>query len=115
MVETIPALIERQAGNGRGLLIIPDRIGPVLAFRNGQAALVSPPLLVRSRLDEVVPSLMHHLQRHRAQFRPAWVACWVADRQQMEVIWTADGQAVDPDGWPGVIRDNTRRAGCEPI
>ena len=114
MVQAMPALVDQQSESGKGLLLLPDTIGPVIAFRNSQSDLVSPPLMERKRLDEMVPTMMQHLDQHHATWNPAWVACWVGGEREMQVIWAGTG-TTNLDNWPDLIREKAQQRRCAPL
>lgn len=65
LVALIPAHVEQHPG--LTLLLLPDRVDFVVAFRNAQGGLVMPPLQQRPLLHRVLPTLPHELGLRQRQ------------------------------------------------
>jgi hypothetical protein len=65
-VSALPALDERL--DEPVLLLVPDRLGPVVVGRNAQGALVMPPLQPRPLLARILPTLPGELAGRHAQY-----------------------------------------------
>jgi hypothetical protein len=66
-VAAMPALDRRV--DAPVLLLVPDRLGPVVVGRNAQGALVMPPLQPRPLLARILPTLPHEVAGRHAQYQ----------------------------------------------
>ncbi len=78
---------------GAMLLLLPDRVGPVVAVRNGQAAFVLRPLQPEGLLHRVLPTLPHELAGRHGQYAGGLLDQLEAARLQH---WDADVAPVEP-------------------
>lgn len=95
----LPQLVA--ADPGPVLLLVPDHIGPVVAFRNAQAAMVLRPVQAQGLIDRILPALPDELPLRHAQFSAGWMNVLRAARMQH---WPPaplpDPPADQPPLWP---------------
>lgn len=117
------------------IVLVPDHVGPVVVGRNGQGAMVTPPLQKTWMLHRAIPSLpqdlslrhrqytegMRQRQNARAQAQgvqvehdedpwPRRVACWSPARAAL-VTFSAPDPA-NPDLWVAGLFQGASAAGC---
>ena len=64
--DAIPVWAEQH--EGLTMLLVPERIGPVVAMRNGQGAIVMPPIQRIAYLQHVLPTRLNEIERRHSQF-----------------------------------------------
>ena len=135
LVAGIPEALLTQPGPG--LWLVPDHVGPVVVARNGQGALVAPPLQSVDSLHRAIPSLepdlpsrfgqykdglLRQIQAQRPSSRPAdvsseewptWLGCLSLQNKQIVIVElsTSDTPS-NPDAWVQELKAKARHMQC---
>ena len=81
LVEGIPEALQTRPEPG--LWLVPDHVGPIVVGRNGQGALVAPPLQSGDSLHRAIPSLEPDLPARFGQYRDGLLRQIALERQSI--------------------------------
>lgn len=126
IVSAIPAAVD--VSEHQMIVLVPDHVGPVVAARNGQGAIVSPPLQERSLLKQALPTIPYELELRFAHYHqrdldrhtqipkvssqpwPDRIACWSPSAKAL-VIFAAPAP-INAGSWSAQILADAQTNHC---